>query len=148
MATNPLIPQGTLNRVRCSIIVPNYPGLNITAPYMGRNFATISFDGDFTKLIGTGTGAVVSPEPYVEASIVVGILRTQALAASWRSQWEDTGNIGSVDVHSDTAAFPKFTISTAVIQHFDPNAFDGEDPVSRLTLRGIYYINNALWNLT
>lgn len=148
MANNQIIQQGTLNKIRGSVIVSNYPTLNITAPYMGRNFLTIAFDGDFTKLIGTGTGAVTSPEPYVEASITVGILRTQSLATLWREQWEATGVIGSVDVHSDTAAFSKITLDNCVIQHFDPNAFDGEDPVSRLMLRGIYYINVDLWNQT
>lgn len=147
MAT-PIVPQGTLNRVRCSIIVPNYPSLNITAPYMGRNFASISFDGDFTKLIGTGTGGVPSPEPYVMATVSVGILRTQPLATSWRSQWESQGSIGPLSIFSDTAAFAEFDLDTCVIQHFDPNAYDGEDPVSRLTLMGVYVINAALWNLT
>ncbi|WP_455387443.1 hypothetical protein [Petrachloros mirabilis] len=146
MATNPLIQQGTLNRVRCSIIVPNYAGLNITSPYMGRNFATLSFDGDFTQLIGTATGAVTSPEPYVMATISVGILRTQALATSWRSQWETNGSIGPVSIHSDTAAFAAIDLDTVVIKHFDPNAFDGNDPVSHLTLSGVYYINSDLWN--
>ncbi|MDE1854493.1 MAG: hypothetical protein KGI38_12215 [Thaumarchaeota archaeon] len=148
MATAPLVPQGTLNRVRCSIVVPNYTTLNITAPYMGRNFATITFEGDFTKLIGTGTGGVPSPEPYVMASISVGILRTQALASSWRTQWETQGAIGAVSIFSDTAAFSEFDLSDCVIQHFDPSAYDGEDPVSRLTIMGIYNINSAMWSLT
>ncbi len=142
----PIVPQGTLNRVRCSVIVPNTPALNITAQYMGKSFASISFEGDFTKLIPTGTGGVPSPEPYVMASISVGILRTQPLASSWRSQWESNGALGGLTIHSDTAAFDAFPLSDCVIQHFDPNAFDGEDPVSRLTLMGIYYINNDMWN--
>lgn len=147
MATVPAVTQGTLNRVRCSIVVPNTPTLNITAPYMGKNFATITFEGDFSKLIGTGTGAVVSPEPYVMGTIVVGILRTQSLAASWRTQWESQGSIGSVIIHSDTSSFPAFQLDTCVIQHFDPTAYDGEDPVSRLTIMGVYAINSDLWNL-
>lgn len=147
MANAPLVPQGTLNRVRCSIVVPNYTTLNITAPYMGRNFATITFEGDFTKLIGTGTGGVPSPEPYVMATISVGILRTQALASSWRTQWETQGSLGNVSIFSDTAAFAEFDLIDCVIQHFNPNAYDGEDPVSQLTLQGIYPINSALWSL-
>lgn len=147
MASNPITPQGTLNRVRSSIVVPNFSGLNITAPFMGRNFVTLSFDGDFTQLIGTATGGVPSPEPYVMATISVGILRTQALSMSWRAQWESNGAIGPVSVHSDTSAFDSFTINDTVIKHFDPNAFDGNDPVSHLTLTGIYYINNSMWNL-
>lgn len=80
---NPQVPQGTLNRVRCSIIVPSYPALNITASYMSKSFATINFSGSFTELIPTATGGVASPEPYVMATVSVGLLRTQALSASW-----------------------------------------------------------------
>ncbi|MDE1854690.1 MAG: hypothetical protein KGI38_13340, partial [Thaumarchaeota archaeon] len=65
-----------------------------------------------------------------------------------RTQWETQGSIGSISVFSDTSAFAEFDLDTCVIQHFDPNAYDGEDPVSRLTLTGIYYINSAMWNLT
>lgn len=147
MATgNPLIQQGTLNKVRASVIVPGTSSLNITAAYMGRNFVTVSLDGDFTKLIGTGTGAVVSPEPYVEATITVGILRTQPLATSWRNQWESQGAIGDVSVFPDTTGFGEFDFHNCVIQHFDPNAWDGEDPVSRLMLKGIYNINASMWS--
>ena len=148
MATgNPLVSQGTLNKVRASVIVPGTPSLNITAAYMSKNFVTVSLDGDFTKLLGTGTGAVTSPEPYVEATIVVGLLRTQALATTWRTQWESLGAIGDVSIFPDTSAFGEFDFHNCVIQHFDPNAWDGEDPVSRLTLRGIYNINESMWSI-
>lgn len=147
MATgNPLIQQGTLNKVRASVIVPGNSSLNITAAYMGKNFVTVSLEGDFTKLIGTATGAVTSPEPYVEGTISVGILRTQSLASNWRSQWENNGVIGGVSVFPDTAAFGEIDFHDCVIQHFDPNAWDGEDPVSRLTIKGLYFINNAMWS--
>lgn len=143
---NPLVSQGTLNRVRCHIVVPNFTGLNITSSYMGKSFAHIALEGDFTDQIGTGTGVVNSPEPYVFASITVGILRTQALASSWRAQWEDNSVIGDVTIHSDTAAWDAITINSAAIRHFDPNAYDGTDPVCALVLRGTYNINNSLWS--
>lgn len=60
MATNPLIAQGTLNRVRCSIVVPAYPNLNITSSYMGKNLATIEFEGEAVPQIPTATGVVDS----------------------------------------------------------------------------------------
>ncbi|EJH9638897.1 hypothetical protein NGB03_003068, partial [Listeria monocytogenes] len=101
---NPLVSQGTLNRVRCSVIVPAFTALNITAPYMGKSFARIAFEGDFTDQTGTGTGLVNSPAPYVPATITVGILRTQALSMAWRAQWEANSVLGQVKINSDSAA--------------------------------------------
>ncbi|MGU2415223.1 hypothetical protein [Burkholderia cenocepacia] len=148
MATNPLVSQGTLNRVRCSVIVPAFTSLNITAPYMGKSFARIAFEGDFTDQTGTGTGLVNSPAPYVPATITVGILRTQALASAWRAQWESNSVLGQVKINSDSAAFDAFTLYDTAIRHFDPNAFDGMDAVCMLVLRGTYYTNNDLWSMT
>lgn len=145
-STNPLIPQGTLNRVRCHIVVPSFTALNITSSYMGRNFATIAFEGPFVEQIGTATGTVNSPEPYVYATVSVGILRTQSLATTWLAQVQSTGIIGDVVVHSDTSAFAAITISNAVVRDYEPGAYDGADPVVRLTLRGVYYPNNTMWN--
>ncbi|WP_181163843.1 hypothetical protein [Burkholderia gladioli] len=147
MATNPLVSQGTLNRIRCSILVPNFTSLNITAPYMGKSFARIALEGDFTDQTGTATGLVNSPAPYVPATITVGILRTQALSSAWRAQWESNSVLGQVKINSDSAAFDAFTLYDTAIRHFDPNAFDGMDPVCMLVLRGSYPINNDLWNL-
>jgi hypothetical protein len=146
MATNPMVAQGVLNRVRCSVVVPNFTSLNITAPYMGRSFAKIEFEGNFVEQIGTGTGAVNSPEPYVFATVTVGLLRTQALAANWAAQFQTNSGIGPITIHSDTSAFPPITVSNAVIRHLDPGAYDGTDPVVRLALRGEFYINNDLWS--
>lgn len=146
MATNPLIAQGTLNRVRCHIVVPALTALNITASYMVKNFATISFDDAFSDQIPTGTGIVNSPAPYVLASISVGLIRTQSLALAWLNQVNATAILGDVVVHSDTAAFPSITVNNASILHIQPGPYDGMDPTVQLALRGIYYTNNDLWN--
>ena len=147
MAVPPLVPQGTLNRVRCSIVVPTFSSLNIASSYMGKSFASLSFQGPFTELIPTATGAVTSPEPYVMANITVGLLRTQGLAYSWLTQAGQTGSLGSVVIHSDTAAWPEITLIDAVINDIEPGAYDGMDPVVRLSLKGIYTVNSNLWNL-
>jgi hypothetical protein len=147
MATNPLVPQGTLNRVRCSIVVPSFTNLNITAPYMGKSFARLAFEGNYAELIGTATGAVTSPEPYVFATLTVGLLRTQALSAQWLAQAQQYSAIGQVSVHPDSAAFPAITLDNTVINQIDPGAYDGTDPVVRVVLRGVFYANSDLWNL-
>lgn len=143
---NPLISQGTLNRIRCSIIIPDFSSLNITSAYMGKNFATITFGGDFTTQIETATGVVNSPEPYVMTTVSVGILRTQSLASAWFSQLQDSTILGTVTIHSDTSAFPAISLVETSATGFNPGAYDGADPVSALTLRGVFYTNNSLWN--
>lgn len=148
MATNPLITQGTLNRVRASVVVPSYSSLNIISSFMGKGFVTVTFDGNFSELIATGTGGVSSPEPYIFCNVEVDLLRSQSLASDWLTQGQATSNLGDVHIHSDTSAFDAVQISETQIINIDPGAFDGMNPVVRLHLRGIFYINNNLWSLT
>lgn len=146
MAFPPFVQQGTLNRLRCSIIVPNISGLNITASYMGKSFATVTFNGQFAELIPTATGGVTSPEPYVMATISVGLLRTQALSASWVGQGQLQSAIGPVTIYPDSAAFPSISLDNCIIRDIEPGAYDGMDPVVRLTINGIFYLNSDLWS--
>jgi hypothetical protein len=145
---NPYLIAGPLNRVRCHVVISSSPTLNIQSSYMGKSFARIEFEGDFVQQIEVGTGVVNSPEPYVMASITVGLLRSQPLAASWLSQAQDTGVLGDVTIHSDTSAFPAITLNDTAIRSLEPGAYDGTDPVVRLTLRGTFNINSALWSFT
>ena len=85
---NPQVPQGTLNRLRVSVAITQFPALNITPSYLGREMATLSFDGMVTTPIDTATGVVPSPEPYQRVTATVHLLRTQALANLWKQQLE------------------------------------------------------------
>ena len=147
MATHPLIAQGTLNRVRTSVVVPGSTNLNVTASYMGKQMARLAFEGNFADLIGTATGAVESDEPYVFATLTISLLRTQSLSSAWLEQAQTGSGIGDVTSYSDSKVFDAVTLSGAVIQNIDPGAFDGTDPVVRVTLRGVFYVNSNLWNL-
>ena len=60
MANNPLIPQGTVNRLRGSVIWNDFPQLNVTAPYLGTDGIGFSLDGESTVFLPTMTGAVTS----------------------------------------------------------------------------------------
>lgn len=144
---NPLVAQGTLNRLRASVTVPGNSALNITPAYMSKQYVTVAFDGNFDNLIPTGTGGVTSPEPYVMATVSVGLLRTQSLSTTWLNQAKTYSDIGAVSIFSDSASFPEIDLVNCIIQHVDPGAYDGMDPVVRLTLSGIFYINNDLWTL-
>ena len=88
MAGNPLIQQGTLNRLRGSVVYANDATLNVTAPYLAREAISIAFEGDAGMLIPTLTGGVTSPEPYQLATITIHLVKSQALANVYKSQIE------------------------------------------------------------
>lgn len=146
--SNPFLAAGPLNRVRCHVVVPSIPTLNVTPQFMGKSFARIEFEGDWNQQIETATGVVNSPEPYVMATITVGLLRSQGLSAAWLSQAQNTTILGDVTIYSDTSAFPALTGNDVGIRSIDPGAFDGTDPVVRLVLRGSFNINASLWSPT
>ena len=145
---NPYLNAGPLNRVRCHVVIPAIPTLNIQSSYMGKSFARIEFEGDFTQQIEVGTGVVNSPEPYVMATITVGLLRSQGLSANWLTQAQTTGILGDVTIHSDTSAFPAITLNDTAIRSLEPGAYYGTDPVVRLVLRGSFNVNSNLWSFT
>ena len=141
------IAQGTLNRLRAQLIVPGSPVLNVIPSFMGKNMLQVTFEENFDDQIETATGAVTSPAPYVMTSVVVNILRTQGLASSWIAQAQNVSDIGNVSIFPDTNVFPEIDLVNTVIKGIDPGAFDGMDPIVKVTLRGIFYINNSLWTL-
>lgn len=145
MAQHPTVTQGTLNRLRASIVVPSYSNLNASSSNMGKNFTTVEFDGDFALLLETATGAISSPEPYVMANVTVDLLRTQAVSGAWLAQGQTQSEIGNVQIHPDTTAFPVITINDTIIRNVHPGEYDGQNPVVRLDLRGVFYLNNNLW---
>ncbi|WP_321913581.1 hypothetical protein [Paraburkholderia sp. J11-2] len=146
--SNPYLVAGPLNRVRCHVVIAAFTALNITPQYMGKSFCRIEFEGDFTTQIETATGVVNSPEPYVMATITVGLLRSQALASSWLSQVQSGTILGDVTIYSDTSSFPAITLNDTAVRMMNPGAYDGTDPVVGLTLRGTFNVNSSLWNPT
>ena len=146
--SNPYLNAGPLNRVRCHVVVPATPTLNATPQNMGKQFARIEFEGDFTTQIEVGTGIVNSPEPYVMATITCGLLRSQALASNWLTQAQSSTLLGDVSIYADTSVFQTLTMNDSAIRMIDPGAYDGTDPIVRLVLRGTVNINNSLWSPT
>jgi hypothetical protein len=143
--SNPQVSQGTLNRLLTQVTFGSYPALNIASYNMGKSFAVLNFNDPFTTQIDTGTGIVNSPEPYVKATISVGILRTQGLAAAWLKQVSSSSIIGSATGYPDTVAFPAITLTNCSILGLDPGAYDGNTPVMQLTITGLYLPNASLW---
>lgn len=143
---NPQTPQGVLNRVRTSLIIPGNTALNITANYLGKSQIVVDFEGNFTEQIETATGAVRSPEPFVMATATASLLRSQALAAAWLTQGMTDSYLGTVNAHADTSAYPVLTLNECVIRSVQNGAFDGQDPIVRVVIRGVFYVNSSMWN--
>ncbi len=147
MATNPLIAQGVLNKLRASITVQSNAALNIGASYLGKNMISMSIDTPTTTQIPTQVGLVQSPEPYAEVTITAHLLRTQGLSASYKSQTETNTVIGNVIVRPDSSALPDFQILNTAIMGIRELPMDGTDAGFVITLKGYYNINSDLWNL-
>lgn len=145
---NPLIAQGTLNRLRGSVVWQNYPTLNVTAPYLSKEGIRLSLDGEATVFLPTITGAVTSPEPYQMITLTMNILKTNGLAALYQAQMVDTTLLGNGTVKTDTSSLPVFPLVNCAIEGVREMPFNGEDASFVVMIRGYYIINNALWNLT
>lgn len=141
----PQILQGILNRILTSVIVPNFPQLSVTAPYMSKSLVQLTFDGNAVDQIGTATGIVNSRQPYVMANLTVSLLRSQSVAAAYLAQWQIDAVLGSVTVYSDSTTLPGITLNNCSMMEIDPGAFDGQDPATKVTLKGQLFVNSAMW---
>jgi len=147
MATNPLIQQGTLNRLRGSVVWANFANLNVTAPFLNKEGIRLSLDGEATTYVQTITGAVTSPEPYQMITLSMNLLKTNGLAAQYQSQMQDTTVLGNGTVITDTSALPVFPILNCSIESVREMSFAGEDAGFHVVCRGYYIVNNSLWDL-
>lgn len=147
MASNPQIAQGTLNRLRGSVVVPAFPSLQVTAPFLGKQGISLSFQGEAAEQIPTMTGTVVSDLPYQMATISIALLKTQSLSSVWEAQRQSQSAIGSVTVTPDTSAHPTYTIENCSIGSVRELSFSGDDAGYVVTVNGYYQINNDNWNL-
>ena len=143
---NPIVPQGTLNRLRASIVFTDYTGLNITASYLGKEGVNMTFDGVATTSIDTMVGVVQSPEPYQKVTFSAHLLKTQALADAFKSQLESTTLLGDATIRPDAVSLNPYQISNVAINNVSPLKFDGTDAGWNIMFTGIYYINSSLWN--
>ena len=146
MPGNPLVPQGVLNRVLSSISVTNFPGLNITAPFVGKAGLHLLFGGVSTTFIDTMTGAVTSLEPYQTVMVTCHLLKTQGLAAAYETQRLTSSLLGDIVARSDTTTLPPYALTNCAIENVRDLDFSGMDAGYVLELKGYYIINNSLFN--
>lgn len=140
----PQIIQGNLNRAAVHVVVTSYPNLSLTVSTMAKGQAHLTYDGETITQIGTATGVVNSPEPWLPATLTVNILRTQPVANAWQLQMLNNCVIGTVEAYSDATSYAPTIIQNCAFI-LDPGQWDGTDPVVKLTLKGQIQINASMW---
>jgi hypothetical protein len=147
MAGNPLIDQGVLSRVRGSVTWANFPGLNVTAPYLDKDGINLRLEGGASLQHPTMTGIVQSPEPYMPVSVVIALLRTQQLADLYKVQMETSVILGPGTVFPDVVAggISQYSLQNMAIESVGELLFNGTTPIFAVTCRGYYTVNNSLF---
>jgi hypothetical protein len=143
---NPLVNQGTLNRLRASVLFPSFPELNVTSPFLGDEGITISFEGESTVYINTMTGAVTSPEPYLLFTMRIALLKTQPLSSAYKAQMEADARLGDCTVRPDAATLSPYQLTNTSIANVEGMMFNGKQAIYPVTIKGYYIINNDLFN--
>ena len=144
---NPNIPQGVLNRLKAQVVWNDFPSLNVTPPYMGKEQLRLAFEGKATTFINTATGAVRSLEPYQQITLTIHLLKTQALAPLYKAQIESDSTLGDGTVWPDvTTGLPPYNLTNCAIMDVREIPFDGLDAGWVITVGGYYIINNNAFN--
>lgn len=145
MAGNPLVDQGTLNRLRATVTIPNNAALNVTPPFLGPNGVGMALEGEVVRTLPTMAGTVTSPEPYQLATITIQLLRSQALAATYKALQETNALIGPITVRPDAVTLPDYTFQNCSVTGTAAMTFSGGDPGYTITIKGYYPLNSELW---
>lgn len=145
---NPLVPQGSLNRLRASVVFAAFPNLNVTASYLAPEGIVVTLENDAGQLLPTMTGGVTSPEPYQMANVQLHILKSQSLAATYKTQIEALCNVGDVTVISDASTLPDYQLINCVLLGVSELNFNGTVVGYVVRMKGIYYVNSSLYNIT
>jgi len=143
---SPLVGQGSLNRLRGSISFIDFPGLNITAPFLGPEGINLNPEGDITNMLETMTGLVPSPAPYQPFVVEVELLKTQSFSDLFKQQLEDDAQIGDFIVRNDTSTLSNYPINNAAITQAGPGRINGRSVGFMVTMRGFYLVNSSLFD--
>jgi len=147
MASNPLIPQGVLNKLRGTTQCVDNPQLNVLPSNLDDDGISIAFEGDASGYVPTLTGAVPSPNPYQIATVTIHLLKTQSLSNIWKNQQETDTTIGDVVVTTDAATLDSYSLNNCTIKGVGELTFNGKSVGYGVMVQGIYYINSSLFNL-
>jgi hypothetical protein len=145
---NPLVNLGVLNRLRGSLIFPQFDALNISASFLTKAGLRLSVEGDTTAMLPQMVSMVQSQEIYLKATVLVGIVKTTPLAAAFKAKMESDSNLGQITFISDTSAIPNYDFSNCAIEGFEGLDASGTSADYPIRITGTYYINSNLFNLT
>lgn len=144
---NPLIAQGVLNRLKASVVIPGFPQLNVTAPYLGQEGIRMALEGDATGRLPQMTGVVNSPEPYMMCTIQIPLLKTQNLSDLFKQQMENDSQLGDFQIRPDVATgLGIYSLTNGAIMSVGELDFGGRSAVFGVSLSAVYLINSNLWN--
>lgn len=146
---NPNIPQGTLNRLKASVVVADFPELNVTASFLGKEMIHLAPEGEATNYIETAAGAVRSPNPYQKVTLTVHLLKTQAIAPAYQAKMETDSALGNVTIFPDVQTgqgLKPYQLINCSVQNVREMAFDGMDAGWVLIIGGYYLVNSSLWD--
>lgn len=146
MAGNPLVAQGSLNRIIASIVWADFPAFNVTAPYLGKAGLSLALEGESTLLLPAMTGVVQSQEPYMMLSLTINLLKSQGLAAAYKQKMETDSNLGTGTIRPDVKTLGNFQILNSAIESVRELSFSGQDAGFVVTVKGSYNINSGLWS--
>lgn len=146
MPGNPLVPQGTLNRARASVQWAAFPGLNVTAPFLGKEGVSLAFEGAATEFVETMTGAVTSPVPYQPVRLSMALLKTQTLANQYEQQRQTNSLLGDGTIIPDSVTLAPYQITNCAIENVDELRFNGEVAGYMVHVKGYYITNNNLFD--
>ena len=145
---NPLIEQGSLNRIKASVVWNDNADLNVTAPYLGAAGIRLGLDGGTTVFLPTMTGAVTSPEPYQMITLSMNLLNTQQLADLYKQRMEVDARIGNGVVYPDVqrGGINSYQIINCAIESVRELNLAGTDASYEVSVRGYYLVNSTLFD--
>ena len=142
---NPLVVQGTLNRLLGSVLWTDYPNLNITAPFLGPDGISLALEGESTTFLKTLTGTITSPEPFMVVNMSFSLLRTQSIADAYKTQMEKLATIGNCVLRTDSSNLSVYQFTNCAIQGVRELRINGTDAGYSVAVKGFYNINQDLW---
>lgn len=145
---NPLVQQGSLNRIRGSVTWNSNPSLNVTAPYLSKEAMRLSLQGESTRYLDTLTGAVTSPEVKMMIELQINLLKTQALSSLYKSTMEFNSLIGDGIVRPDATGLSPYQIINCSIKSVREMDYSGENAAWTVVIGGYYLVNSFLFDIT
>jgi len=145
MAGNPNVNLGSLNRVLGSVLIPAYPSLNVTAPFLAKDALSWEPQGNATTYLPGLTGGVQSPEPYIPTKVTIHLLKSIALADQWLDQAEAITLLGEITVRFDSPVMNPRYLQNCAIENIGAISASGMDPGIVIAISGSWNINGQLW---